>query len=636
MRYIILGTAGHIDHGKSSLVKALTGTDPDRLKEEKERGITIDLGFASLDLSNEIKIGIVDVPGHEGLIKNMLAGAGGIDIVMLVIAADEGVMPQTKEHLAICNLLNVKKGLVALTKKDLVEKDFLELQISEIKDFVKGTFLEGCPVIPVSSKSGEGMELLKQELERIAKDVKTKSPLGLFRLPIDRVFTIKGFGTVATGTLVSGRIKQDEAVEVYTKGIKTKIRGIQTHNQKTEEAFAGQRTALNLHGVEKEQIERGDVVSLPGYLQPAYMIDTELNLLKDANRPLKNRMRIRFYTGTAEAMGRVYLLDRDELKEGGNAVVQIRLESPVVCLSGDRFIIRQYSPMITIGGGEVLDPYALRHKKRETNTIVKGLEAFKKGDLEEKVLYFFKKEKSEKAAKDLEGWIDASAEDLKTAASALANKGAIIDMAQGLYVYKGVLEGINEKVLSELSSFHKKNPLKQGIEKEIVKGGIKNISDNLFNFVINNLQKTGKIAVDKQLLRLSEFKIQLASGQEALKEKIISIYIKANAQPPLREELSKELKIDDRQTKDVINLMVKGGELVRINDSMYFHKKIYDDIKAKVSKFFTDKKEMTVAEFRDIINTSRKYAVPLLEHFDSMKFTRRVGDKRILIAQIKD
>ena len=631
MRYIILGTAGHIDHGKSSLVKALTGTDPDRLKEEKERGITIDLGFASLDLSDEIKIGIIDVPGHEGLIKNMLAGAGGIDIVMLVIAADEGVMPQTREHLAICNLLNVKKGLVALTKKDLVEKDFIELQISEVKDFVKGTFLEGCPVIPVSSKSGEGIDTLKKELESIAKEVKTKSPDGLFRLPIDRVFTIKGFGTVATGTLVSGKIKQDEAVEIYPKGIKTKIRGIQTHNQKTEEALAGQRTALNLHGVEKEQIERGDVVSIPDYLQPAYMIDTELNLLKDAKRPLKNRTRIRFYTGTAEAMGRVYLMDRDELKEGESAVVQIRLESPVVCLSGDRFIIRQYSPMITIGGGEALDPYALRHKKREANAIIKGLETFKKGNLEEKVLYFFKKEKSEKAAKGLEGWLDASAEDLKTVAAVIAGKGMIIDIGQGLYIYKGVLEGINEKILSLLRDFHKKNPLKQGIEKEVVKGGIKNISDTLFNFVINSLQKAGKVAADKQLLRLSGFKVQLASGQEALKEKIISIYLKENTQPPLREELSKELKIDDRQTKDVINLMVKDGELVRINDSMYFHKKVYDDIKAKVSRFLAEKKEMTVSEFRDIINTSRKYAVPLLEHFDSMKFTRRVGDKRVLI-----
>ena len=635
MRYIILGTAGHIDHGKSSLVKALTGTDPDRLKEEKERGITIDLGFASLDLSNEIKIGIVDVPGHEGLIKNMLAGAGGIDIVMLVIAADEGIMPQTREHLSICNLLNVKKGLVALTKKDLVGAIHeLPLLISEIKEFVKGTFLEGCPVIPVSSKSGEGMELLKLELERIGKEIKTKSPDGLFRLPIDRVFTIKGFGTVVTGTLISGKIKQDDVVEIYPKGIKTKIRGIQTHNQKTGEAFAGQRTALNLHGLEKEQIERGDVVSLPGYLQPAYMIDTDLNLLKDVARPLRNRTRIRFYAGTAEAMGRVYLLDRDELKEGENTVVQIRLESPVVCLSGDRFIIRQYSPMETIGGGEVLDPYALRHKKKEANAIVKGLEGFKKGNLEEKVLYFFKKEKSEKAAKNLEGWIDASVEDLKAVAASLASKGMIINIGQGLYVYKGVLEGINEKVISGLKDFHKKNPLKQGIEKEVIKGGIKNISDILFNFVINSLQKAGRVVVEKQLLRLLDFKIQLASGQEALKEKILSIYIKANTQPPLREELSKELKTDDRQIKDVINILVAEKELVRINDSMYFHKKVYDDIKAKVTRFFTDKKEMTVAEFRDIINTSRKYAVPLLEHFDSMKFTRRVGDKRVLITQI--
>ena len=630
MRHIILGTAGHIDHGKSSLVKALTGTDPDRLKEEKERGITIDIGFAFLNLG-DIRIGIVDVPGHEGLIKNMLAGAGGIDIVMLVIAADEGIMPQTREHLSICNLLNVKKGIVVLTKKDLVEKDFLELQISEIRDFVKGTFLDGCSIVSVSSKTGDGIESLKKELEGIAKEVKTKSSEGLFRLPIDRVFTIKGFGTVVTGTLVSGKIKQDDAIEVYPKGIKAKIRGIQTHNQKTEEAFAGQRTALNLSGIEKEQIERGDVVSLPDYLQPAYMIDAELNLLKDAKRPLKNRTRIRFYTGTAEAMGRVYLLDKDELNEGGNAVVQVRLESPVVCLSGDRFIIRQYSPMETIGGGEILDPYALRHKKRDAKDIINGLEAFKKDNLEEKVLYFFKKEKSEKSGKALEGWINTSVEDLKAVAAALASKGMIIDIGQGFYIHKSIFEEISKKIISGLKDFHKKNPLKHGIEKEVIKGNIKAVSDTVFNYVINTLQKEEKISADKQLLRLSEFKVKLASGQEALKEKIIGIYLKANAQPPLREELSKELKIDDRQTKDVINLMVKGGELVRINDSMYFHKNVYDDIKARVSKFLSDKKEMTVAEFRDIINTSRKYAVPLLEHFDSMKFTRRVGDKRVLI-----
>ena len=388
MKYIILGTAGHIDHGKSSLVKALTGIDPDRLKEEKERGITLDLGFASLDLPGGSRLGIVDVPGHEGLIKNMLAGVGGIDIVMLVIAADEGIMPQTREHLAICDLLHVKKGLIALTKTDLVDKDWLVLVQDEVREYIKGTFLENSPLVPVSSKTGENLPLLVQELAGLAAEVTPKSPNGILRLPIDRVFTMKGFGTIVTGTLLSGMISTEQEVDILPRGIRTKVRGIQSHNLTVQRSVAGQRTAVNLQGVDKAQISRGDIIVSTGFFTPTKTLDAKLDLLKQAPRGLKTGARIRFYNTTQEAMGRITLLEMNELPPGGETYVQLRLEQPVILQHGDRYILRFYSPMETLGGGMVLNPHTRRHKQTTMEQSLENLRVLEKGSLEDKLGIF--------------------------------------------------------------------------------------------------------------------------------------------------------------------------------------------------------------------------------------------------------
>src|SRR5918999_1795344 len=365
MKQVVMGTAGHIDHGKTQLIKTLTGIDTDRLKEEKERGITIDLGFAHLRFADDTEVGVIDVPGHERFVRNMLAGVGGIDLVMLVIAADEGVMPQTREHLAICQLLRIKDGLVALTKTDLVDEDWLELVSEDTREFLKGTFLEGKPIVPVSAKTGQGIDDLRRGLQTLVARVPPKQLEGKFRLPVDRVFTIRGFGTVVTGTLFSGTIRVEDRIEIYPKGIEAKIRGIQVHNASVAEAVAGQRTAINLQGIDKVELGRGDVLGHPGEFASTFMLDAVLQHLADAPRPLRHRARVRLHLGTSEIMGRVMLLDRDELAPGEEAYVQFRLESPAVALPRDRYVIRSYSPVQTIGGGILLEVQPRKHRRYE-------------------------------------------------------------------------------------------------------------------------------------------------------------------------------------------------------------------------------------------------------------------------------
>ena len=387
MKYVILGTAGHIDHGKSALVKALTGVDPDRLKEEKERGITIDLGFADLIYPDGLTVGIVDVPGHERLIKNMLAGAGGIDLVVLVIAADEGIMPQSREHLHICNLLKIKSGLIALTKVDLVDKDWIDLVEDDIRDFVKGTFLEGADIVPVSSKTLLNIDVLKEKIRDVALTVEPKQTKGLFRLPIDRVFTLKGFGTVITGTAISGSISVEDDMEILPSDIKSKVRGLHSHGKPIQTAYAGQRVAINLQGVDKADLRRGDTVVVPGRLVPTRKIDARLGLLPDAP-VLKSKSLIHFHIGTSENTARVILFGRNELKAGETCYCQFRLRDSVVAMAGDRYIIRRFSPVDTIGGGDVLDPLPGRRSYKEG---FEDLSIFESGTLEEKIAVKVKK-----------------------------------------------------------------------------------------------------------------------------------------------------------------------------------------------------------------------------------------------------
>ena len=631
MKYIILGTAGHIDHGKSSLVKALTGTDPDRLKEEKERGITLDLGFASLDLPGGNRLGIVDVPGHEGLIKNMLAGVGGIDIVMLVIAADEGIMPQTREHLAICDLLRVKKGIIALTKTDMVEKDWLALVTDEVRDFVKTTFLDKAPIVAVSSKTGENLPALVQELARLASEVSPKSPNGILRLPIDRVFTMKGFGTVITGTLLSGAISTEQEVEIIPKAIRTKVRGLQSHNQAVQRVVAGQRTAVNLQGVEKDQLSRGDIIASAGFFSPTRTLDAKLGLLEEAPRGLKTGARIRFYNTTQEAIGRITILGANDLAPGNEAFVQIRLEQPVVVQHGDRYILRFYSPMETLGGGVVLSPHTRRHKQAAMQESLKNLGLLDQGTIDDKLALFVSaKGLAGMEEAELIGSIAADKQEITSALGALAQKKTLLRV-DNLYVHTGHLAVLEKRIIDLVSSYHRDNPLKAGLDKEELKGALKvRLSPKVLNVTVDGLVKKKQLEAEGAKLRVPGFKAAGGKVQDEVKNRIVEAIKKGGTQPPVREEFPALFGISDKDARDLLRLLADEGRTVRINDSLHLDKGVVDTIRAELRKHLEEKKEITMAEFRDLARTSRKFAVPIMEYFDSQKLTQRVGDKRML------
>ena len=474
MKQVVLGTAGHIDHGKTSLVKALTGVDTDRLKEEKERGITIDLGFASLELPGDIRMGVVDVPGHERFVRNMLAGVGGIDLVMLVIAADEGVMPQTREHLAICQLLEIQDGIVALTKKDMVDEEWLELVTDDVQNFLAGTFLEGKPILPVSSRTGEGVEEIRAALAERAAQVSHKNVDGPFRLPIDRVFTMRGFGVVVTGTLFSGRVHLEERVILQPKGTTARVRGIQVHGENVQEATAGQRTAINLQGLEKETIERGDVLAATDSLNPSYMLDATFQLLPNAPRPLKNRDRIRFHQGTAEAIGRVALTGTDALQPGESGFLQLRLERPVVVRSGDRYVIRSYSPIMTIGGGKILDSNPPKHRRLRPEIIHRFESLTEAEDAERAALFLKEAAYQGLALSDLLPRASASRKGLMEILEGLRKESSIewIDAQAGWAVHSEALQALESEIQKTLERFHKENPLRPGISKEEMRSRI--------------------------------------------------------------------------------------------------------------------------------------------------------------------
>ena len=622
MRYVVLGTAGHIDHGKITLVKALTGTDPDRLKEEKERGITIDLGFANLDYPEAgLTVGIVDVPGHERLIRNMLAGAGGIDIVLLVIAADEGIMPQSREHLQICELLKISRGLVALTKADLVESDWLELVAGEAREFVKGSFLEGAPVIPVSAKSGLNIDLLKEKIKEIALGVKEKQAGGLFRLPVDRVFTLKGFGTVVTGTALSGTVRAEETVQMLPKGIETRIRGIQSHGKPVKEAFAGQRVALNLQGVEKDELERGDVVVSPGRFQPVSAMDVKIELLPGAPS-IKSGARVHFHLGTSEKVARVVLYDRQELKGGESSYAQLRLSGPVVAQGMDRFVVRRLSPLETMGGGSVLDPRPGRRKK---SMGLEDLGIYEKGSLKEKLSRKIMSSALKSISKlELEGWVRAEVKEVDKALDELQKEKAVIQVGDGAFVHSDVFSAFRQAAMNLAGQFHKKNPLRPGMPREELRADLK-ADQKVFSGLLPLVRE---LVSEKDSVRLASFQAALSGKDEQFREKIIRELEAAGFQPPEKSELAKKLALDEKRLTDVLRLMDKEGVLIRINDALYLPSSIFQRMISLLKGFFAKKPEMAVSEFRDVLGTTRKYALPYLEYLDSHKLTMRVGDTR--------
>ncbi|MBF0458585.1 MAG: selenocysteine-specific translation elongation factor [Nitrospirae bacterium] len=625
MRHVILGTAGHIDHGKSALVMALTGIDPDRLKEEKERGITIDLGFADLryDL---LTVGIVDVPGHERLIKNMLAGAGGIDLVLFAIAADEGVMPQSREHLAICNLLGIRTGIVAVTKTDIVEPDIVEVVVEEVRDFVKGTFLEGAPIVPVSSKSGHNIDELKKQIQETALGTVVKSSDGIFRLPIDRVFTLKGFGTVVTGTAISGSIKVDDAVEILPSGIKTKVRGLHSHNHVVKSGIAGQRVAVNLQGVDKDAIKRGDVVVHCETIAATDRLDAKIQLLKNA-QPLKNRSSVHLHIGTSETTARVIVHRVEKLMPGESAFCQLRLKQPVIAMAGDRFIIRRLSPVDTIGGGIVIDPTPPARRKKADDSF---FELYLTGSLSSRLAEKIKGAALKGIPKQkLYAWAAEDITAIDKAIETLKKNGLITEANEQLF-HMSYINKLHEDIISNLKIYHNKNRLHSGMSKEELRGLFKQIDAKVFYKILNAFNE---VIADKELIRLKDFRPSLSQTDESIKIKILEMLRTSQYQPPSRQELAAAFSIKEKQAEDILKLLAKEDLLVRINDSLYMDKGDYEKMIGIVREFGKDRKEITVSEFREILGTTRRYALPFLEYLDGKKITMRVGDKRkILLA----
>jgi len=637
MKYVIVGTAGHIDHGKSALVQALTGTDPDRWEEEKRRGITIDLGFAHLDLGEDLRVGFIDVPGHERFVKNMLAGVGGIDLVLLVIAADESIKPQTREHFDICGLLGISRGLVVVTKSDLVEREILDLVKMEVQEFVKDSFLEGAPVVAASARTGDGLETLKAELRRLSLEVAAKSDRLPFRLPIDRAFVMKGFGAVVTGTLIAGAIEKDAEVEVFPLGRRVRVRGIQVHNQPAERATAGQRTALNLAGVEARELARGMVLAPPGMFRAASQIDCSLHLLPAA-RTLKNRSRVHFHCGTAEAVAEIVLFEVKELPPGGRAYAQLRLAAPGLFLPGDRFIIRQFSPVITIGGGVILDTLAPKHRAADP-AVRQFLENLERGDAAAR-LELLVQQAGEASPSELVARTGWHTDELMRVARELEAKKRLRILGQppAQFAHAEHFEKLARRVLEALGDFHAANPLVAGMAKEELRARCvpgpspeAEPSALLFDAILQTLAGEGKVDISGETVKLSGRGVQMSPQEAAAREQISRAFENSGLAVPSAKEVLARLSIDRARAEKILQLLLKEKTLVRVAEDLIFHRAALERLRELLARRKQQNPKLNVAVFKELTGLSRKYAIPLLEYLDRERVTRRVGEERIIL-----
>jgi selenocysteine-specific elongation factor len=635
MKHLIAGTAGHIDHGKSALVQALTGTDPDRWAEEKKRGITIDLGFAHLDLDGDVRVGFVDVPGHERFVKNMLAGVGGIDLVLLVVAADESIKPQTREHFDICRLLNIPNGLVVITKCDLVDRDMLDLVSLEVQDLARGSFLENAPVIAASAKTGEGLDDIRNELRRLAEGILVR-PLSLpFRLPIDRAFVMKGFGTVVTGTLIAGSIHKDEEGEIFPEGRRARVRGIQVHNSAAESAVAGQRTALNLAGVETSEIARGMVLAAPGLYQATQRLDCSLSLLPSA-RPLKNRSRVHFHSGTAETVAEVVLLDSKELAPGRQGYVQLRLAEPGLFLPQDRYIVRQFSPVITIGGGVVLDNLPERHRLLDP-AVAEFLSVLEKGSDEER-LELLVREAGEAVLPMLTARMGRSEAAIEQLGRRLQAKKRLVMLGQpaSLFIHAEHFLQLAGEVVKQLDSFHKSNPLVSGLAREDLRGRVRDRrkqapSAALFNAVLRQLEKAGKVEINGETVRQAGRTVELDPQERAARDQIAQAFESAGLAVPAAGAVLAGLKIDRARAAKILQLLLKEKVLVKVAEDLIFHSAALAGLRQLIARQKAKSNRINVGVFKELTGLTRKYAIPLLEYLDRERVTRRQGDERIIL-----
>ncbi len=630
MKRIIIGTAGHIDHGKTTLVKALTGIETDRLKEEKQRGISIELGFAPFILPNGQKAAIVDMPGHERFIKHMLAGAFGIDLVILTVAADEGVMPQTREHLDIIDLLGINKGLVVITKKDLVDEEWLMLMEEEVAEYMATTILKDAPIISVSAFNGEGLVELMDIIEELALDTEEKPVFGQARLPIDRVFTIAGFGTVVTGTLWSGQLNVGDTLQLMPIKQEVKIRTLQVHNEKVSSAYAGNRVAVNLQGIEVANINRGYWLATPNYLQPSFRVDAKLRLIHSTKRIITNWSRIRFHLGTDEALGRIILLDRDELRGGEEAYVQIVMEKPIVSYKGDPFVIRYYSPVTTIGGGIIIDSNAAK-QKRFREEVLAGLAMKEEGSLEEVITHEMESNPYEAVTIEELSKATGSSSELVTASlGSLMENGTVFALRDGEYISQYGLELINSTLLHNLQEYHNNFPLRLGYPKEDMRSRFfSSINSKTFNLILKYFEVKNVLANRNNLLSIIEHKIIPNEKQKEVITKITEALGREAFSPPSLTEIKATISISDDEFMEIINYMITEQIIIRVSPEMYFTSAAIEKGKEIISEYFAQEKELSLARTRDILNTTRKYALPLIEYYDKVRFTRRIGDVRI-------
>ena len=632
--HVIVGTAGHLDHGKSSLDKALTGTDPDTLPEEKERGLTIELGFVFMDVPDyEKQIVFIDVPGHEKFVKTMVAGASSIDVVLFIIAADEGISVQTREHFDILQLLRVKEGIIALTKSDLVDADRLEKLDGEVSAFVQGTFLEGAPILPVSSVTGSGLAEIKAALITAGRRVRRREDCGYFRLPVDRVFVMHGFGTVIAGTVLSGGIKTGDRIEILPERIETKVRGVQVHKEKRDASGLGKRTALNLHDIDKTLLRRGQCAVAPGLMAPASRLDTRLRLLKQAPKGLKTRDRVRLHIGTDEVIARVILLEKDKLLPGESMLAQFVLESSTAAFYKDRFIIRTFSPLNTIGGGDVLDIAPPRHKRFDAAALA-GIRRFE-GALEDAAEQFFRKtpDKS-RTAEEVSFGLWAGLKTVEDTIQKLVNSGRLKKIAADKdkrYIVADAWPPLLQKALAAVKKYFAANPHKPFIPLADLHSSMSGAADEpMFKTAVEELAASGAVVRKEGGLTLPGFEARLESKDQEFADRVEAIFRKAGYEPPLEEDVCRELRLPLNQFRKILGTLLQQAKLIRLDPKVIYHRAAFEKARASVMEYLQKKRTITISETKDILRVSRKYACAVLEYLDKTQITRRNGDVHVV------
>ena len=623
MKHIIVGTAGHIDHGKTTLIKALTGVNTDRLGEEQKRGISIELGFSHFDLSEEERIGIIDVPGHEKFLKNMLAGVAGMDMVMLIVSADEGVMPQTREHLDILDMIGQKKGMVVITKIDNVDEDFLMLVEDDIRESIQGTFLEDAPFVMVDSLSKKGFDHLIETIKILAEEVEGRNENAPARMFIDRLFTVKGFGSVVTGTLVEGTINIDDEMLLYPDETRVKVRGIQVHGQQASTAYAGQRVAINVAGIDKDKIERGDTLAAPGTMTPTMMIDCKVKILPEASKDVEHWDRIRLYHGAREILGRIVPLEGKTIARGQESYAQIRLEENFACKAGDRIILRAYSPMETIGGGMILDANPSKHSHAD-DSMVESFQVKEAGEPKDIVESYLMQAKDFVDHKEIIEKLSVSEKELVEIKNNLQEEGKILALGNHLIHMKN-MENLADKAVQLLDSYHEQNSLKKGISREEFKSRMKiSLRTKDYDMLIEELTKMKPIVEDKAILKKADFEITYSPEQEKIKTDILDRLKKEGLEPSLVKDY-----IDTPAKQTVMDGLMEQDLIVRVSDELIYDKKTIEKLTEEVKEILKSQNEISMNDIRDRYNLSRKFSIALLEYYDRIKITRRVGDKRL-------